>query len=417
MNKVAVVPVTKEVTVVPMVELDENISVVLSTKVYAQIAYLLQKINTVEWSAILLYTTEGHITVPSKMQCTVDSLYVMDKGTASYTEHNYDNDDIVDMFNEFPEYMGMRMGHVHSHNTMGSFFSGTDIGELRNNAPNHVYYLSLIVNNVGQFIAKIAYMGKREVKSKMGIQTRTGKWSWTKTSTQVEEEVMFVHNCDITFQMSDGVKFVQRVDKVIKRSDAKVKVLPVSTYGNIGKAGFKTNAGYYKKDDPFQDYTGYQGFPTTKTPTYPTNYFKERSALARTILACDTSGIDIPLWTLTQKVENEMRGMDDDAITDSYVEFFTVASPDFIQEAFSLIYKDSDKVDDYDFMIIEIEAAIEYFTLRVGDCIREAVENVLVDWEISKQELEEAMAEAETTAGSVEFEDIPAYLSKFENKV
>lgn len=45
-----------------------------------------------------------------------------------------------------------RIGHIHSHNTMGVFFSGTDWGELEDNAPNHNYYLSLIVNNFMDFL-------------------------------------------------------------------------------------------------------------------------------------------------------------------------------------------------------------------------------------------------------------------------
>lgn len=97
----------------PEVTLPDKIKVILSSKAYAQISYLVQSISEVEWSAILLYTPEGHITNPSKMVCRVDSLYLMDKGSAAYTEHTYDNEDIIDMLEEYPEYMDMKWGHVH----------------------------------------------------------------------------------------------------------------------------------------------------------------------------------------------------------------------------------------------------------------------------------------------------------------
>ena len=41
-----------------------------------------------------------------------------------------------------------KVGHIHSHNVMRVFFSGTDMDELHDNAPSHNFYVSLIVNNL-----------------------------------------------------------------------------------------------------------------------------------------------------------------------------------------------------------------------------------------------------------------------------
>lgn len=399
----------------PEVLLEDKISVVLSRKVYAQISYMLQKISKVEWSAILLYTTEGHITNPSKMICTIDSIYAMDKGSSAYTEHTYDTEDIVDMFDDFPEYMGMRIGHVHSHNNMASFFSGTDKGELHNNAPNHVYYLSLIVNNEGSFIAKLAYMGKRLVKSRTGVLSKFGKWTWSKLDTQQEEDVLFIHDCNITFQMTDGMKFTKRVADIIKRADAKpVSVPPVTIINQrpigFGKQPFKsTKRAWDNWDDRWDnDFPpAYTKVKTTPTPNYVT-HLKERTMLAKAILSCDMAHILDPLYQLSNKAESEMLSIDDSAISDSYKEFFTISSPTFLQNAFKDIYGE-DAEAEYDMFTIELEASMDMLTGRVGDCIREAIDDIIIDWEI-----ERGMDEGE----DLPITESPAYLSEFmEGKV
>ena len=40
------------------------------------------------------------------------------------------------------------------------FFSGTDWSELEDNASNHNYYLSLIVNNFMDFCAKVCFIAE-----------------------------------------------------------------------------------------------------------------------------------------------------------------------------------------------------------------------------------------------------------------
>ena len=88
-------------------------------------------------------------------------ILLMDKGSQSYTAYTFDASVIEHMENN-PELEECKMGHIHSHNTMSVFFSGTDMSELEDNSPNHNYYLSLIVNNFMDFCAKVCFIAQAE---------------------------------------------------------------------------------------------------------------------------------------------------------------------------------------------------------------------------------------------------------------
>ena len=131
--------------------------------------YLCTIIPDVEWSGILFYKVEGDLDKVESLVFTAVDIHPMDKGTGTATSYKFDGSEVVDIFADKPELMDCRFGHVHSHNKMGVFFSGTDNDELRDNAPNHNIYLSLIVNNAGDTLAKIAILSKLVIESKQII--------------------------------------------------------------------------------------------------------------------------------------------------------------------------------------------------------------------------------------------------------
>lgn len=79
-------------------------------------------------------------------------LNVGDASTTNYTELG----DIVEFRMNNPELAHYRIGTVkiHSHNTMSSFFSGTDQQDLEKNAEGTDLYFSLVVNNELNFFGK-----------------------------------------------------------------------------------------------------------------------------------------------------------------------------------------------------------------------------------------------------------------------
>lgn len=78
----------------------------------------------------------------------------MDIGTGGYTEFDV-HPGVVTYMCENPELLDCQMGLIHSHNKMTAFFSGTDTATLREEGSKRNHFVSLIVNNAGQYTAGI----------------------------------------------------------------------------------------------------------------------------------------------------------------------------------------------------------------------------------------------------------------------
>lgn len=136
--------------------------VIVSEKIIHKIQYLCDKVPNLEWSGILLYTVEGTIKYPQKLVIILKDIIPMNVKSAVYTEYKYHEkdgeDSMIDYFSNNPIALeeNWRTAHIHSHNRMNVFFSGTDLDEIKRNSALHDYYLSIIVNNNTDIIGKIA---------------------------------------------------------------------------------------------------------------------------------------------------------------------------------------------------------------------------------------------------------------------
>lgn len=211
------------------VSLKEQIKLQIPQEVLDKIRFTCNKINTVEWSGILFYKITGSIKDVEGFSIECKDILLMDKGNKTYTEYSFDNDvaDFImdnSMGNEGlgieanPEFMSYKIGHIHSHNSMGVFFSGTDMGELFDNCVNHNFYLSLIVNNFEDMIAKLVYRAMPcayEAKDENGEIYEIGKYG-------NETAILFIHDCiidkpEVVISIEDT--FRQRLEAIIKKAD------------------------------------------------------------------------------------------------------------------------------------------------------------------------------------------------------
>lgn len=205
-----------------------------------QIQYLCTRISEVEWSGILFHDIEGNIDDLSTVKLYAQELLLMNKGTKGYTEYDYDgeftkflkskvNGDMKEFVKLLKQKDKNRISHIHSHNNMSVFFSGTDTQELVDNSEFYNYYLSLIVNNKGDMCAKIAYRGtvKSEGQRNLVITYKDGFGTPIikneKEDLNSDEEVMFVVDCDIILYYSVDEPFVERADTIIKEAEEREK--------------------------------------------------------------------------------------------------------------------------------------------------------------------------------------------------
>ena len=202
-----------------------------------KIKYLCKTIPKDEWSGILLYKVEGSIKQPKDMVLHLKEIIMMDKGTATYTDYKYnekkrDNsgylDRHIDYTNDNDEALEWKIGQIHSHNTMRVFFSGVDMAELHDNSPSHNYYLSFIVNNYMDMIAKVAYIAEVDTTVEAdykALDDEGNEYVIQNSKFTVKKKKLFMHDCDIQStveQITVPKEFIDNVADVIN-----VKSTPV----------------------------------------------------------------------------------------------------------------------------------------------------------------------------------------------
>lgn len=200
----------------------QKIKTEVTEKVFHQIQYLCKEIPNQEWSGVLFYEVLGTIKDPSNMRVILRDILPLDKGSSAATSYDFDTR-FVDYMMENEELEDYKIGHIHSHNNMGVFFSGTDLEELQDNAPNHNYYFSFIVNNKMDFQGKIATVLTAqlpteevtfEAKDEEGVLYATVKEPLKKEITR-----LLVYDCDIESAVAPSLtsSFLENVSKIIKK--------------------------------------------------------------------------------------------------------------------------------------------------------------------------------------------------------
>ena len=208
----------------------------MPTEVYHQIQYLCKNISKVEWSGALFYTTEGSIQKPETFKITLKTILPLDMGSKAYTEYNLDERFMDFIEEDFEERSLWKLGHIHSHNTMNVFFSGTDMAELNDNAPAHNFYLSLIVNNYMDFMAKVAFIGeaKQDIKKVpyMAKDSEGKDYVIEIQDFEVNTTKLFIYDCVIDTPKEEVIVseiFNAQVAKIMEPKPKPIPTIPAIT--------------------------------------------------------------------------------------------------------------------------------------------------------------------------------------------
>lgn len=173
----------------------------MSEEILNKIKYLCKNIPKVEWSGALFYSVEGSIKQPETFKIILEDILPLDMGTQAYTTYELDDRYLDYMMDDIETRGQWTVGHIHSHNTMAVFFSGTDMDELNDNAPNHNYYLSLIVNNFMDFTAKVAFTASIDKVVKnvpyKALDDNGKEYIVSKTDLTYKKTKLFTYDCEI----------------------------------------------------------------------------------------------------------------------------------------------------------------------------------------------------------------------------
>ena len=209
-----------------------------------KIKFLCREISREEWSGVLFYSVEGTIADPRNMVINLKDIFPMHKGSGVYTEYSFD-ESLMNFRMDNPELNYFKIGHMHSHNTMNTFFSGTDTSELHDNSVHHNYYLSVIVNNFFDITARVAFrgtIGSTVIKGKNedGVEYEL--------ATSQNEEVMFYYECSIITSepvIMVNLDFKDRVKAIIAEA---AKPKPIAAIGTTTSKDPLINQNWKEKD-------------------------------------------------------------------------------------------------------------------------------------------------------------------------
>jgi hypothetical protein len=106
---------------------------------------------------------------------------------------------------------------------MSVYFSGTDLDELKENAPNHNIYLSLIVNNYMEFCAKVCFTAKAEENKEVTFLARDENgvpYNYSVEGVNIHKDKLICYDCDIqspstSIEVSED--FVNRTKAIIQK--------------------------------------------------------------------------------------------------------------------------------------------------------------------------------------------------------
>lgn len=169
------------------------------------------------------------------MVCTVQDILPMHRGTSGYTEYDLDERLIEYVKADFKTRKHYMIGHIHSHHSMAVFFSGTDNGELVDNADNHNIYLSLIVNNFMDMTAKIAFSAHAHhdpiavpymAKDENGVAYKIENGSFV-----IDKKKVYSYSCEVSAPVynpkvpEEFVNNFKKIDAYLAKKTAAQKVV------------------------------------------------------------------------------------------------------------------------------------------------------------------------------------------------
>lgn len=228
---------------------------IVSPELEQKIRYYLDRFPRDEYSGTLFYTVSGSFETEDLVINAFDFL-LQDIGTSGYTEFNQ-SPDVIGYMVEHPELLDEKVyqGLMHSHHTLGAFFSGTDLATLREEGSDRIHFVSLIIDTKGTYKAAITRVVVEEMQATGFIkyptfneQEVTGSpITYSFNRKKLEYFMLDVERPVIESPFAEMASRIEEV-KEQKAKAAKAKVATVS-YNNYGYNNYGQYGNWDKKED------------------------------------------------------------------------------------------------------------------------------------------------------------------------
>lgn len=131
---------------------DNTYKLIITPELEEKIRFLCARFPNNEYSGVLFYNYTGRFE-DNSLVLTAKDFCLMDYGSATYTEFD-SNPEICNYMIE-NDLLECQQALLHSHNVMGTTPSGTDLNTLVEEGSFRNNFLSLIVNNAGNYTAML----------------------------------------------------------------------------------------------------------------------------------------------------------------------------------------------------------------------------------------------------------------------
>lgn len=232
-----------------MIDTNKKYKMYIPKEVGDTIKTLCREIPNLEWSGILFYTYENNIL--GELKINVVDIYPMDIGTVTTTEFEI-TPEVASYIAENINLFECQIGLVHSHNNMKSFFSGTDINTLKEEGEKRNHFLSLVVNNSGEYVAKITSkkINKKIVNIKYIIPSFDNSSFEGTAEEEIEDIEVLINDIEIeSDSYNNNSSLLDRIKELKSRPKSLIYKPFTSTYKPINR--------YYEEDYDDYDYTPY----------------------------------------------------------------------------------------------------------------------------------------------------------------
>ena len=137
---------------IQLIKKQESFDLIITDELESKIRFLCSRLPRNEYSGTLFYSVEGSFK-HKDLKIIAKDFFLQDVGEATFTE--FQNNVELAGYIAAHELWDCYIGLLHSHNVMSTGFSGTDINTLRSEGNDNNHFLSLIVNNAGNYTAYI----------------------------------------------------------------------------------------------------------------------------------------------------------------------------------------------------------------------------------------------------------------------
>lgn len=254
---------TKEIQPIHLKDVTTKFKLIITPELLDKIEHVCRQVSTLEWSGVLFYQVDGSFENKDLVLTAVDML-VQDIGSQGATEFDVSAD--VGYYMVQNDLIGAQMGLIHSHNSMATFFSGTDQATMLKEGSDRNHFLSLIVNNAGVYTAKVSRKIKYKEKLTLAYNYQTyQEGEVTVQGEEVETETIEVEAfpLDIIKEGRSFPELDELLEELLKKKEARVKTIP--TYpGYITKREVPAGpANAAQQDFPFTKPSGLISTPGT----------------------------------------------------------------------------------------------------------------------------------------------------------